>query len=59
MEKATRRRKTATVSAENKRLIAGAVQTLLTGKPYVNAARTDIVQTFRRFGWTPPSEARK
>ena len=55
MEKATRRRKTATVSAENKRLIAGAVQTLLTGKPYVNAARTDIVQTFRRFGWTPPS----
>lgn len=30
--------------------------TLLTGKPYTNAAQTDIMRTFKRFGWVPPSE---
>ena len=30
--------------------------TLLTGKPYTNAAKTNIVETFKRFGWRPPSE---
>lgn len=25
-------------------------------KPYVTAAKTDVMQTFKRFGWVPPSE---
>lgn len=29
---------------------------LLTGKPYTPSAQTDISKTFRRFGFTPPSE---
>lgn len=33
--------------------------TLLTGKPYTNAAQTNIINTFKRFGWVVPSEARK
>lgn len=33
--------------------------TLLTGKPYTNAAQTDITKTFRRLGWVVPSEARR
>ncbi len=32
---------------------------LLDGKPYVPAARTNILDTLRKFGWVPPSEARK
>lgn len=34
-------------------------QTLLTGKPYTPAAKTDIRETFKRLGWTPPSEAKQ
>lgn len=30
--------------------------TLLTGKPYVCAAQTDVVATFKRLGWRPPTE---
>lgn len=33
--------------------------TLLTGKPYVNAAKTDVMQTWRKFGWVPPSEKKE
>lgn len=33
--------------------------TLLTGKAYTNAAQTNIVDSFRKMGWTPPSELRK
>lgn len=33
--------------------------TLLTGKPYVNAAKTDVMNTWRKFGWTPPSEKKE
>jgi hypothetical protein len=33
--------------------------TLLTGKSYTNAAQTNILETFRRMGWTPPSETRQ
>lgn len=32
--------------------------TLLTGKPYTVAAQTDIVKTFKRMGWVPPSEVK-
>jgi hypothetical protein len=32
--------------------------TLLTGKPYIPAAQTNVLETFKRFGWTPPSETR-
>lgn len=34
-------------------------KTLLEGKPYVPATRTDVLATFKRFGWTPPSEKMK
>lgn len=34
-------------------------QYLLDGKPYTPAAATDIRNTFRKFGWVPPSEVRK
>jgi hypothetical protein len=30
--------------------------TLLDGKPYVPQANTNILETFRRLGWVPPSE---
>lgn len=33
--------------------------TLLTGKPYTVAAQTNILNTFRKMGWVPPSEERK
>jgi len=29
---------------------------LLTGKPYVLAERTDVVRTFKQHGWVPPSQ---
>ena len=29
---------------------------LLDGAPYTVAAKTDILKTFRRLGWVPPSE---
>jgi hypothetical protein len=32
---------------------------LLDGKPYVNAAKTDIRQTFKRLGWVGPEELRR
>ena len=28
-------------------------QTLLQGRPYRNAASTDVRETWKRFGWTP------
>lgn len=34
-------------------------QTLLSGKPYTPAAKTDIRETFKRLGWTPPSKAKQ
>ena len=43
---------------ENAQLV-GQKLTLLTGKPYVNASKTDVVQTFKSLGWVPPSEARQ
>lgn len=33
--------------------------TLLTGKPYTNAAQTNILATFKKIGWVVPSEARR
>lgn len=33
-------------------------KTLLTGKPYTPAAKTDVLRTFKAFGFKPPSEAR-
>lgn len=27
--------------------------------PYIPAARTDVQQTWARFGWTPPSKAKQ
>ena len=33
--------------------------TLLSGKPYTSSAETNVLATFRRFGWVPPSEARR
>lgn len=32
---------------------------LLEGQDYVPATHTDIVKTFRKFGWVPPSELKK
>ena len=29
---------------------------LLQGKPYTPAVKTNILETFKRLGWTPPSE---
>lgn len=31
------------------------LKTLLEGAPYVSAAKTDIVKTFKQYGWVPPS----
>lgn len=25
-------------------------------KPYVHSSKTDVVATFKRFGWVPPSQ---
>ena len=33
-------------------------KTLLEGKPYTNAASTDIRKTFAKLGWVPPSEVK-
>jgi hypothetical protein len=33
--------------------------TLLAGKPYTSSAETNVLATFRRFGWVPPSEQRR
>ena len=27
--------------------------------PYIPAARTDVQRTWRKFGWTPPSEKKE
>lgn len=32
---------------------------LLEGKPYVPAAKTNILNTLRKLGWVPPSEAKQ
>ena len=31
-------------------------KTLLQGKPYIPAVQTNILETFKRLGWIPPSE---
>ena len=31
-------------------------KTLLQGKPYTPAVQTNILETFKRLGWIPPSE---
>ena len=33
--------------------------TLLAGKAYTPAAETNVLATFKRFGWVPPSEQRR
>lgn len=33
--------------------------TLLDGKVYTPSSKTNVMETFRRFGWTPPSEDKK
>ena len=33
-------------------------QYLLDGKPYTKSVATDISQTFRKYGFVPPSEAK-
>jgi len=33
-------------------------KTLLSGRPYTNAAQTDVRKTWMAHGWTPPSEQR-
>lgn len=58
IRKSEHRRSITKVPTENGETIRRAL-TLLTGKPYTNAARTDIVETFRKFGWVPPSERGK
>lgn len=58
MEKSKKRTRRVKVSPHNSVLITQAL-TLLTGKPYTNAAQTDIRQTFKAFGWVPPTEARQ
>jgi hypothetical protein len=30
-------------------------KTLLQGAPYISAAKTDILKTFKQYGWVPPS----
>lgn len=32
---------------------------LLTGMPWVAADRTDVQRTWRKYGWIPPSEAKR
>lgn len=32
---------------------------LLDGAAYVPAVKTDVRETFKRFGWVPPSEQKK
>lgn len=32
--------------------------TLLDGKPYIPSTHTDVQRTWRKYGWTPPSEYR-
>lgn len=58
MRKTERRRRITKVSSENSEIISRAL-TLLTGKPYTNAAQTDISETFQKMGWIPPSERGK
>lgn len=31
----------------------------MTDKPYTHSSKTDVLATFRRFGWTPPSEIKE
>jgi len=39
--------------------IGAPARTLLSGKPYIPAAKTDVLRTFKQFGFKPPSEATK
>lgn len=32
---------------------------LMTGMPWVSADRTDVQRTWRKYGWVPPSEAKR
>jgi hypothetical protein len=36
-----------------------APKTLLTGKPYVPASKTNLWRTWERLGWTPPTRNQK